>query len=48
MGAALALAGGWALGADLENLPLRAFRLVMGAIVLLVGIVIGLGARGIV
>ncbi|MEL7730515.1 hypothetical protein AAG612_13355 [Citromicrobium bathyomarinum] len=48
VGAALALAGGWALGADLENLPLRAFRLVMGAIVLLVGIVIGLGARGIV
>ena len=48
VGAALALAGGWALGGDLEDLPLRAFRLAMGAIVLIVGIVIGLGARGIV
>jgi len=48
VGAALALAGGWALGGDLEGLPLRAFRLAMGAIVLIAGIVIGLGARGIV
>lgn len=47
-GACLALAGGWALGEDLERLPLRLFRLVMGAIVLVAGVVLGLGARGII
>ena len=47
-GAAVALAGGWAMGDELEALPLRTFRLVMGAIVLIAGVVLGLGARGIV
>lgn len=47
-GAAMALAGGWALGDDLDALPLRPFRLAMGAIVLLTGVVMGLGVRGII
>ena len=47
-GAALALAGGWALGDEIEALPLRTFRLAMGAIVLVAGLVLALGARGIV
>jgi len=47
-GAGVALTGGWALGDDLERLPLRAYRLAMGGIVLLTGIILGLGARGIV
>ena len=48
IGAAFALAGGWALGEDLDALPLRAFRLVMGAIVLVAGAIMGLGVRGII
>ena len=48
VGAGLALAGGWALGEELEALPLRAFRLAMGGIVLIAGGIIGLGARGII
>lgn len=47
-GACFALAGGWALGEDLDGLPLRPFRLIMGAIVLVAGVVLGLGARGII
>mgnify|MGYP000318332191 CR=1 FL=1 len=47
-GAWVALAGGWALGEDLEALPLRAFRLAMGMIVLIAGVLMGLGARGII
>ena len=47
-GAWVALAGAWALGDDLEDLPLRPFRLAMGGIVLVAGIVLGLGARGII
>lgn len=47
-GAALALAGGWALGDQLEALPLRGFRLAMGAIVLIGGLLLGLGARGLI
>ncbi len=47
-GAAVALAGGWALGEELEGLPLRAFRLAMGAVVLIAGLAMGLGARGII
>ncbi|MBD59229.1 MAG: hypothetical protein CL808_03795 [Citromicrobium sp.] len=48
VGAGLALAGGWALGEELDALPLRVLRLAMGAIVLLAGLVLGLGARGII
>ena len=48
IGAACALAGGWALREDLEAVPLRPLRLAMGVIVLILGIVIGLGARGII
>ena len=47
-GAGAALAGGWALGDDIEALPLRMFRLVMGGVVLIAGLAIGLGARGII
>ena len=47
-GAALALAGGWALGDQLEALPLRGFRLAMGAMVLIGGLLLGLGARGLI
>ncbi|GAB5350189.1 TMEM165/GDT1 family protein [Alteriqipengyuania sp. 357] len=47
LGAAFALAGGWALGDELDALPLRPFRLAMGAIVLIAGMGLGLGARGI-
>ncbi|XAP78346.1 hypothetical protein ABC955_00760 [Citromicrobium bathyomarinum] len=47
-GAGVALVGGWALGEELEALPLRAFRLVMAGIVLLAGLLIGLGVRGII
>ena len=47
-GAGVALAGGWALGEELDALPLRAFRLVMAGIVLLAGLLIGLGVRGII
>ncbi|MAS84723.1 MAG: hypothetical protein CL953_02420 [Erythrobacteraceae bacterium] len=47
-GAVVALAGAWALGDDLETLPLRAFRLTMGVIVLIAGLILGLGARGII
>ena len=47
-GAGVALAGGWALGEELDALPLRAFRLVVAGIVLLAGLLIGLGVRGII
>ena len=47
-GAWVALTGAWALGDDLEGLPLRTFRIAMGGIVLVAGIVMGLGARGII
>ena len=47
-GAGAALAGGWALGDDIEALPLRMFRLVMGGMVLIAGLAIELGARGII
>ena len=35
-------------GGELDALPLRAFRLAMGAIVLVTGVVMGLGVRGII
>ena len=47
-GAGVALAGGWALGEELDALPLRAFRRVMAGIVLLAGLLLGLGVSGIV
>lgn len=47
-GAGVALAGGWAMGEDLEALPLRIFRLAMGGVVLIAGLAMGLSARGIV
>ena len=36
------------MGDDLETLPLRTFRLVMGVVVLIAGLAMGLGARGII
>ncbi len=47
VGGGVAISLGWAMGDELEStLPLRAIRLGVGAILLLIAIVLGLKARG--
>lgn len=48
LGGAAALTLGWALGAGLARVPLRAVRLAIAAALLVAAIVVGLEARGVV